>query len=499
MGLLDTLFAGGMQGNPEPDPQEAMLADLFRKLQASQQVQTQGVVNPGSTQAPDTGRVGMFSPSSAAASSAQLPPAVPPLQERPVQDAPQPGVPYAAPPPGMVPQDIAAKMPPTPSQAMQRPAAPPQREANLFDYLGRLSDGYASGGLIGGIAKMGNTGRDVADSNQTIAALGQQLGDPQMARMIMQDPDLMKAVVPLLFKQKLGIGNEFGKQGAIFQDPKTGKFFSIQFGSDGRRKIEEVATPGGAGLAPAKGVMHVGDELVDKSTGAVTRNVAPNMAAGSFATTDGRNAAEQIEIREKAVQASRDKLPRLLQMEQLLRNPDVYQGKGGEWVLEAKKLGAAMGIDLGNAGPAEVLNSIGKQFALQLRNPAGGEGMPGAMSDQDRNFLASMVPGLTNTPQGNAMMVRLAIEMEKYKTAQNAEAARFIRSRGSTMGLNEHIQEWSDRNPAISEETKRLISGGAQAPAAGGGLPQPKTTQEAAALPKGTRFIGPDGVERIRP
>jgi hypothetical protein len=67
------------------------------------------------------------------------------------------------------------------------------------------------------------------------------------------------------------------------------------------------------------------------------------------------------------------------------------------------------------------------------------------------------------------------------------------------MGLNEHIQEWSDRNPAISEETKRLISGGAQAPAAGGGLPQPKTTQEAAALPKGTRFIGPDGVERVRP
>jgi hypothetical protein len=208
MGLLDTLFAGGMQGNPEPDPQEAMLADLFRKLQASQQVQTQGVVNPGASPAPpDTsGRVGQFFPSSAAASSAQLPPAVPPLQERPVQDAPQPGVPYAAPPPGMVPQDIAAKMPQPQSQAMQRPAAPPQREANLFDYLGRLSDGYASGGLIGGIAKMGNTGRDVADTNQTIAALGQQLGDPQMARMIMQDPELRKSVVPLLFKQKLGLG-----------------------------------------------------------------------------------------------------------------------------------------------------------------------------------------------------------------------------------------------------------------------------------------------------
>jgi hypothetical protein len=207
MGLLDTLFAGGMQGNPEPDPQEAMLADLFRKLQASQQVQTQGVVNPGSTPAPDTGRVGMFSPSSAAASSAQLPPAVPPLQERPVQDAPQPGVPYAAPPPGMVPQDIAAKMPPTPSQAMQRPAAPPQREANVWDHLGRLSRGYNSGGLVGGVADMMNTGRDQADTNQTIAALGQQLGDPQMARMIMQDPDLRKSVVPLLFKQKLGLGD----------------------------------------------------------------------------------------------------------------------------------------------------------------------------------------------------------------------------------------------------------------------------------------------------
>jgi len=498
MGLLDTLFAGGMQGNPEPDPQEAMLADLFRKLQASQQVQTQGVVNPGSTPAPDTGRVGMFSPSSAAASSAQLPPAVPPLQERPVQDAPQPGVPYAAPPPGMVPQDIAAKMPQPQSQAMQRPAAPPQREANVWDHLGRLSRGYNSGGLVGGVADMMNTGRDQADTNQTVAALGQQLGDPQMARMIMQDPELRKSVVPLLFKQKLGLGSEYGKAGTVVQG-KDGKFYSVQFGSGGERKIEELRTRDGTALDPSKGIKHIGNEIVSGATGGVIRDVGPQMAAGSFATTDGKNAAEQIEVREKAVQASRDKLPRLLQMEQLLRNPDVYQGKGGEWVLEAKKLGAAMGIDLGNAGPAEVLNSIGKQFALQLRNPAGGEGMPGAMSDQDRNFLASMVPGLTNTPQGNAMMVRLAIEMEKYKTAQNAEAARFIRSRGSTMGLNEHIQEWSDRNPAISEETKRLISGGAQAPAAGGGLPQPKTTQEAAALPKGTRFIGPDGVERIRP
>lgn len=238
MGLLDTLFAGGMQGNPEPDPQEAMLADLFRKLQASQQVQTQGVVNPGASPAPDTGRVGMFSPSSAAASSAQLPPAVPPLQERPVQDAPQPGVPYAAPPPGMVPQDIAAReaaqrQPAPMSQAMQRqaPAQAPQREASFFDHLGRLAEGYSSGGLIGGIARMGNTSRDMGDHNQTVAALAQRIGDPQMARMIASDPSLMKAIIPSLFaKEPMQMSEIYDAQGRpqkVLLNSRTGQHIPV--------------------------------------------------------------------------------------------------------------------------------------------------------------------------------------------------------------------------------------------------------------------------------
>ena len=77
-----------------------------------------------------------------------------------------------------------------------------------------------------------------------------------------------------------------------------------------------------------------------------------DLAAASFATQDGKNAAEQIEARYKAIQASRDKLPRLLQIEALAQNPAVYQGKGGEWVQDTA---ASVKTHTGVRGPRPIM------------------------------------------------------------------------------------------------------------------------------------------------
>lgn len=456
MGLLDTLFAGGMQGNPEPDPQEAMLADLFRKLQASQHVQTQGVVNPGSTPAPDTGRVGMFSPSSAAASSAQLPPAVPPLQERPVQDAPQPGVPYAAPPQGMVPQDIAAKMPPTPSQAMQRPAAPPQREANVWDHLGRLSRGYNSGGLVGGVADMMNTGRDQADTNQTIAALGQQLGDPQMARMIMQDPELRKSVVPLLFKQKLGLGD-------VPSNVQEWKYYN---GLSEKEK-QDYLTMKRAQKFYDTGLQHVQPNAVNPG-GPPVATIAKDPAGVARERKVGEGLGESIVGLPRAIEKATEAIGLI---DRIAKHPGRETGTGLSSKLDPRNYIA--GTDAADFG---IMNKqlVGKTFLEAFESLKGGGAITQVEGEKATDAIARL-----NVAQSD----------EAYLEALNDLKA--VITRGMAVARQKAGQ--SGPAPAAPPESP------APTQAAGGELPRPKTTQEAAALPKGTRFIGPDGVERIRP
>lgn len=92
---------------------------------------------------------------------------------------------------------------------------------------------------------------------------------------------------------------EFGKQGAVFQGD-DGLFYTIQFGSDGQRRIQPV-TQDGRPLRPAKGVTQIGDELVDRGTGAPVRNVAPQIV--------NREAAEE---RGKVLGKAQGDLPRVI-------------------------------------------------------------------------------------------------------------------------------------------------------------------------------------------
>lgn len=125
-------------------------------------------------------------------------------------------------------------------------------------------------------------------------------------------------------------------------------------------------------------------------------------------------------IQEAATQA-RGQNARLDRLGQLL--DQAYTGTGAEGALALKRAGEVLGVDVGDAGAAEAAKALSSEMALQLRNPAGGAGMPGAMSDKDREFLQSMVPGLTQTPEGRKMM----IETQKRLNNRSIEVARMAR------------------------------------------------------------------------
>lgn len=226
-------------------------------------------------------------------------------------------------------------------------------------------------------------------------------------------------------------------------------------GGSPSRPVPQVREP----LTPFRGYKPVGKNLIDLGSGRIAGDIEEPIRGGKFVEEDAKTAVADIKERSAAIQASRSKLPRLEIMEQLVGRPDVYQGTGGNAVVELKKAAQAFGIDVGDVSGSEAVRMISNQFALALRNPAGGEGMPGALSDRDLAFLVSSTPGLSNTRQGNQLMVRVMIELEKHKMKENAEASRFLHQRKSSAGLPEHMQAWAERNQALSKATRDRITG----------------------------------------
>jgi hypothetical protein len=146
----------------------------------------------------------------------------------------------------------------------------------------------------------------------------------------------------------------------------------------------------------------------------------------------------------KGAGTAQNKLNQLDRLGQLLQDPSVYQGAGGERVLQLKRLAKTAGIDVGDLGGAEAVQAISNQLALEARSPTGGAGMPGAMSDADREYLKAMQPGLERTPEGNRQIIEVnrrlnqrAVEVEKFR--QNYVRKNKRLNEGFYSAMSEHF------------------------------------------------------------
>lgn len=149
--------------------------------------------------------------------------------------------------------------------------------------------------------------------------------------------------------------------------------------------------------------------------------------------------------------AARTENASLAELEQNLAR--TYTGFGAEQVLGLKQAALAFGVgDPEEVGAAESAKALTNKMALQMRNPAGGEGMPGAMSDKDREFLVSSIAGLRNSPDGWKQMIQYRRKLNDYTIQQAMEAERYLRSGENRMGLGAHMQEWANANPIFAGE-----------------------------------------------
>lgn len=129
-------------------------------------------------------------------------------------------------------------------------------------------------------------------------------------------------------------------------------------------------------------------------------------------------------------------------------------GRFTQTTTEIKAMAKGLGIDLNamgvadNVAPAQAATALANQLALEMRNPQGGAGMPGALSDKDREFLLQMIPSLESDPNAWPKMIEYRVKLAQ-REQQVAKQARAYRKKHGKYdeGFYDELQEWSNKNP----------------------------------------------------
>jgi hypothetical protein len=151
----------------------------------------------------------------------------------------------------------------------------------------------------------------------------------------------------------------------------------------------------------------------------------------------------------------------------------VNTGKFTGTIQEMKAAAKAMGFDLNAMGvrddvaPAQATRQISNMLALELRNPAGGAGMPGALSDKDREFLVQSIPSMENDPTAIGKMIDYRKRLAK-RDQEIGKLAREYRNKNGRFdeGFFDELKVFSEANPlfpqtAVAPAQSQPASGGA--------------------------------------
>lgn len=111
-------------------------------------------------------------------------------------------------------------------------------------------------------------------------------------------------------------------------------------------------------------------------------------------------------------------------------DPTAAQGTFAGTQLMLRKALNAFGVDAGDTSPMEMINALGNQLALRLRDPSNGAGMPGSLSDSDRQFLLSMSVSLGNSPEANRKLTAFYLRTQEKNIALEQARQQYIAQHG---------------------------------------------------------------------
>jgi hypothetical protein len=273
------------------------------------------------------------------------------------------------------------------------------------------------------------------------------------------------------------------QKGNFFRDALDVDRRQMMFGDD---PVEIVQGPDGRPMFVRR------SEAIGMAPAPKTPDTVVNVGAGEtkYDQTLGEKQAGDFIALQEGARAAQNKLGLLQGLRDSLAQ-SAYTGFGADQVLTAKRALLAMGADVGDLGPEETARALGNQLALQLRNPSGGAGMPGALSDRDRDFLVASVPGLAKTPSGNARLLDYLMRVER----RSLEVAEFANDYAARNGgridqrFYTELNAWAAANPLFPEAAQQQQQ-----------QQQPQATpgDAADAWPEGTIIENDNGQRMIR-
>lgn len=129
---------------------------------------------------------------------------------------------------------------------------------------------------------------------------------------------------------------------------------------------------------------------------------------------------------------------------------------GFELAAWAKDMGMPVDAKLDNA---QASKAIANELALELRNPSGGAGMPGAMSDADREYLRSMLASLDKTPGANKLLIEGMTKMAERERDVARLARDYKRKNGKfDDGFYDELQAFSEKNPLFEKKASEAMA-----------------------------------------
>ncbi len=175
----------------------------------------------------------------------------------------------------------------------------------------------------------------------------------------------------------------------------------------------------------------------------------------AFQLAQAKKQAEQYSSYAEGAMAAQDALGNLSVMEQLTSQPGFYSGSMAERVLQVKKAAVAMGADPDLVKDEESFMAIARKTALDVMGGSLGVGF----SNADRDFVTAMVPGLENTPKGNAEIIRIQRQIQQRRIDLAVLTDQYIDQNGNLSGFTKFVKDWAEENPLFPKAQSAASSG----------------------------------------
>jgi hypothetical protein len=306
---------------------------------------------------------------------------------------------------------------------------------------------------------------------------------PQQRAMIgpmLADPDMQEQAAAFLLKQSFEPGETpsyqtyTGSDGqqyawnpkrpdeqprALPNSQKPDDFENIETVIDGRPGIYRQNKRTGA----------VGDyvgALPPKQPSTVVNNI--DNGEKSFNKKFGENQAANYESMVTQAQVAPQTIAKINEFRAITAG-GVPTGKVQDMTLPARQFFNSIGItDDKNIAGQETINSIASNFVLDKF-----QSLKGPQTDKDAVLVASAVPQLSKSPEGNALILDLAERAEQYKIEMANEASKYVAQNGQ-LDANwiSYYTQWAQQNPLLTPELRNRVQAGKSGkPAAQSGRP----------------------------